>query len=66
MSVPEPRSSEDIKQIDNFLEAHLDAKLVHDEVKINENIGNLTDKEFITECKKEQARHNRTRYIELD
>lgn len=45
------RRFEDIAQIDNFLEAHLDAKLIYDELEINRKIGNLTDGEFISECK---------------
>ena len=52
LTVPEPANSDQTKHIDNFLEAHLDAKLIQDEMKINENIGNLTDAEFISECKK--------------
>ena len=40
------RRFEDIAQIDNFLEAHLDAKLIYDELEINRKIGNLTDGEF--------------------
>ena len=52
LTVPERANSDQTKHIDNFLEAHLDAKLIHDEMKINETIGNLTDAEFISECKK--------------
>jgi len=44
--------NKDSRQIDNFLEAHLDAKLVRDEIEVNEAIEKMTDHEFIAECKK--------------
>ena len=44
--------SSKMRQIDNFLQAHLEAKLVRDEAIINETIENMSDHEFITECKK--------------
>ena len=43
----------DLKEIDNFLEANLDAKLVQDEVEINRMIDSLPEEEFIAECRKD-------------
>lgn len=47
------RPDQDLKEIDNFLEANLDAKLVQDEVEINRMIDSLPEEEFIAECRKD-------------
>ena len=47
------RPDQDLKEIDNFLEANLDAKLVQDEVEINKKVESLEGDEFFYECKKD-------------
>ena len=44
---------QDLKEIDNFLEANLDAKLVQDEVEINKKVNSLEGDQFFSECKKD-------------
>ena len=44
---------QDLKEIDNFLEANLDAKLVQDEVEINKKVNSLEGDHFFSECKKD-------------
>ena len=47
------RPDQDLKEIDNFLEANLDAKLIQDEVEINRMIDSLPEDQFISECRKD-------------
>ena len=47
------RKDQDLREIDNFLEANLDAKLVHDEVEINKKVNSLEGDDFFNECKQD-------------
>ena len=49
----EASQSQDLKEIDNFLEANLDAKLVQDEIEINKKVASLEGDEFFYECRKD-------------
>ena len=44
---------QELKEIDNFLEANLDAKLVQDEIEINKKVASLEGDNFFYECRKD-------------